>query len=739
MHFANAPSWWLALLVAAAVAGATVLSYARPLVALSPGRRLTLASLRMLALSAVALFLARPILLTPPPPGASAAVPIVVDVSRSMRVADADGQARMARAAALVARELVPALKDRFTPDIYTAGDALTPAPPDRFSADARHSDLAGALHAVRERYRGRPVSGIVIVSDGGDTTGELTGAEDGPPVFAVGVGSPDGIKDREVLGITAGDPRLDQASVDLHVSASSAHYGRAPFELRVLANGRLVESRRVALLADGSPIDETFTVSPDPLNATVYTAEIPNEPDEIVTENNARSVLVSPAGRKRRVLVLAGAPGFEHSFLARALAMDSGLEVDAVVRKGRNENGEGTFLVQAGQGRGQALTSGFPSTREALYAYDALIIANVEGDFFTRAQLAQAAEFASERGGGLLVLGGRSFAPRGLIGTPLEAALPVELNDRRGLNRSMSVEEGAEPGHNTISLTPEGEKHPVTRIGSSLAETRRLWSALPPLAASATLGGPRPGAAVLAVTAAPTGAVYPVVAVQRFGRGRSMVFAGEASWRWRMMLPAADRSYEFFWRQAVRWLAGSSPDPVTIEVPEAAEPGDSVDVHVDARDRAFLPVADAVVQAALTVPGGETKMLALRHEAGASGRYTAAVRFDQPGLYRVRVDARRGAATLGESDRWLYVGGGDREFADPRLNEGWLRRVARASGGRYVRTAEASQIASWLQTAVLRDVEPAQRDLWHEPWAFALVVALLSAEWVLRRRWGLR
>ena len=31
------------------------------------------------------------------------------------------------------------------------------------------------------------------------------------------------------------------------------------------------------------------------------------------------------------------------------------------------------------------------------------------------------------------------------------------------------------------------------------------------------------------------------------------------------------------------------------------------------------------------------------------------------------------------------------------------------------------------------------RRDLWHEPWAFATVVVLLSAEWVLRRRWGLR
>jgi hypothetical protein len=86
-----------------------------------------------------------------------------------------------------------------------------------------------------------------------------------------------------------------------------------------------------------------------------------------------------------------------------------------------------------------------------------------------------------------------------------------------------------------------------------------------------------------------------------------------------------------------------------------------------------------------------------------------------------------------------MYVGGADREFADPRLNEGFLRRVARTSGGRYLRAAEASRIPALLTSAVPQNVTPERRDLWHEPWAFALVVMLLSAEWILRRRWGLR
>ena len=749
MHFAYPLPWWLAVVLAAVIGAVVYLEYRRPLSPLTRAQRGVLAGLRVAALLALVLFVFRPIAVLPPAGSRDAIVLVLVDVSRSMRINDADGQTRLARASGLLHNELGLPLTTHFTTEIYGVGDGLAPLNVDALTADARRTDLAGAIAAVRERYRGQPVAGIVVLSDGGDTgaggsggssrSGGSSGEAGGAPVFTVGIGSPDGPRDREVLGITAGDPRLDHATVDLHVTAVSSGFGRAPFALRVLANGQLLDTRRLVPQADGSPIEQVFTVSPDPLNATVYTAEIPPDPSEGVGENNSRSVLVSPAGRKRRVLLVEGAPGFEHSFMARALAGDPGLDIDSVTRKGKSGDGQDTFIVQAGAARGAGLTGGFPSTREQLYGYDGLVIANVEAGFFSRAQLKLAADFVAERGGGLLVLGGRSFAQRGLSGTPLEEVLPLELNDRRGGLVRASSGSGDLPAHNRMRLTPEGETHPIMRLGASPDETRKLWSALPALAASAALGGPRPGATVLALTTAPGGSVLPVVAVQRYGRGRSMVFAGEASWRWKMLVASTDRSYEFFWRQSARWLSSATPDPVAITLPDAPEPGDAIWVDVDARDTAFAPVADATLEATLTLPGGATQPIALRHADAAGGRYTAALGPEQPGLYRVHAEARRGSTILGAADKWMYVGGADREFADPRLNEGFLRRIARNSGGRYVRAADASRIVQWLQATVPQNATPERRDLWHEPWAFALVIVLLSTEWILRRRWGLR
>src|SRR5882672_5455575 len=288
MHFAYPLPWWLALALAAAIGAAAFFQYRRPLAPLTRGQRVTLVALRAVVLAAIVLFLFRPMIILPPAASQDALVPVLIDVSRSMRLEDADGQSRVARAAAIVKTDLMPALTRQFQTELYSVGDGLAPAAPaalDRLSADARRTDLAGALASIRERYRGQRVAGIVLLSDGGDTSrtggaGQAgwAGGEGGPPVFAIGIGSPDGPRDREVLGITAGDPHLDQASVDLHVTAVSSGFGRTPFELRVLANGQVLDTRRVVPPADGSPIDEMFTVSPNPVNPTVYTAEIPKD-----------------------------------------------------------------------------------------------------------------------------------------------------------------------------------------------------------------------------------------------------------------------------------------------------------------------------------------------------------------------------------------------------------------------------------------------------------------------------
>jgi hypothetical protein len=115
MHFASLPPWWLTVLAALALAAAVFAAYRRPLAPLSKTQRAVLIGLRAAALIALLLVLFRPVALLPPAGDRDQVVPVLIDVSRSMRVADADGDTRIARAAALLRFDLLPLLSRQFT------------------------------------------------------------------------------------------------------------------------------------------------------------------------------------------------------------------------------------------------------------------------------------------------------------------------------------------------------------------------------------------------------------------------------------------------------------------------------------------------------------------------------------------------------------------------------------------------------------------------------------------------
>ena len=737
MSFANPLPLWAVLLVVGGAAALAWHAYRR--FSAWPARRYVLSAFRFLTLLFLVLVLMRPVAKSSEADSRDVLVPILVDVSRSMAIEDASGERRIDRAREFLSQQLLPALNGRFQVEVLSFGETVAAVEPAALNANVRRSDFAGALATVRERYRGRPVAGMVLLSDGADTSGALEVAVPEstlPPVHAFGFGADAAAGDREVLSVTAAEAVLDASRVDLAVSALVHGRAQDAVELRLLENGRPREVRHVRPGSDGGPIREVFQVAPMVGAATVYTVEIPAAPGELVPENNSRSVLVQPPSRARRVLLVEGAPGFEHSFLKRALTSDRSLEVDSVVRKGENEQGADTFYIQASRTRSGALTAGFPPDPPSLFTYDAIVLANVAGDQLTGGQLEAARDFVSRRGGGLLVMGAQSFLGRGLVGTPIEDALPMLLNRRSDSAVPAAAARGA-----SVSLTDAGLEHPITRIGSTTDESRKRWDGLPALASASALGEARPGAAVLATTSV-GGAGRPLIAVQRFGEGRSMVFAGEASWRWRMMLPSTDHSYETFWRQAIRWLAIGAADPLAIYPPQAAAPGDETVIRIAVRDNAFAPLRDADVDVRVSGPDGKVQELraSLEEKDGSdSALFAAKFTPTQPGLHRVSVSARRGRADAGSAATSLLVGGADVEMSDPRLNTALLQRIATATGGRVMEAGQIDPLLTALRAATPAAALMVRRDLWHNATSFILIIGLLTGEWLLRRKWGLR
>jgi uncharacterized membrane protein len=756
MRFAVVLPWWGYLLAFGAAVILGWLAYARVPVKLTLGRRAGLSALRALTLLLLMVILLRPVVMVPPAAANNSLLPILIDTSRSMRLRDIDDGPRIERAQAIV-RELQAQLGAEYRLELLTFGETLAAAADiDRVAATARRSDLSGAIADLAERHPPSPKSGyggtgppgsgeagrmagVIVLSDGGDTApieaGE--GRRIDAPIFTVGIGNANPPRDREIVNLTAGEPLLPGASIDVSVSATSHGYGTEPVELRVSANGRPVEVRRLSPSSDGAPVHAVFTVSPEPDVPTVYTVQIPDASGEVSAENNTRSVLVPPQTGKRRLLLIEGAPGYEHTFLKRALSDDPGLEIDAVVRKGQNDDGRDTFYVQADPSRMAALSSGYPFKRSELFGYDGVIFGNIEADFFTREQLEMTNAFVAERGGGLLVLGARSFDRQGLAGTALEQALPLDLTNR-GSTITLASAQAPVTEPNTPALTIDGAMHPATRLAVTPEENRQKWASLPALASMAQVGGSRPGAQILAVALSAGGTPQPLIAAQRYGQGRAVAFAGEASWRWRMMRPADDTSYETIWRQLARWVTAGAQSPVTIGAMSPAVPGITERINIVVRDDEFKPVANAEVAIELTAPNGEKRQMPAALSSPQDGRYGVAARFDQQGVYKIDAIATRAGERVGAASRPVLVGGVDLEMTQPRLNESVLRRLAGESGGGYVSADQAGRLPSLLRESRAEAGTPEMRDLWHNGWSLLMIIGLLAAEWVSRRRVGL-
>ena len=186
MRFAAPWPWWVMLGLAAAFAAAVAISYRRSFAHLPQPRRRLLMGLRLAVFLLIFLLLARPVRVEPAAPADLPVLPILVDQSRSMGIADAGGARRLDAAVAAIRDDLIPALGGDARVELWGIGERLEPLDLADARPEARWSDLTGALADVARHYADRPMAGVVLVSDGADTGfGTITTPASAAPALA--------------------------------------------------------------------------------------------------------------------------------------------------------------------------------------------------------------------------------------------------------------------------------------------------------------------------------------------------------------------------------------------------------------------------------------------------------------------------------------------------------------------------------------------------------------------------
>jgi uncharacterized membrane protein len=666
-------------------------------------------------------------------------VGILMDDSRSMQLTDEDGRVRSSFFGEAFTPEqssLLRALSERFVLRFFRFSDGARRVDGvGDMTFDGTHTNLANALDAARSELSGVPLSGLVMVTDGADT-GErpLTEAivplqAAGVPVFTVGLGDESIEPDIELGRVELPREVLQGSTLMVDVVVTQHGFGRgSTVPVIVEDDTHILTEQDVELGPDGEPVVTRISLELDEPGAKRVRFSIPAQPRERVDRNNARNAWVDVVGEREKILYFEGEPRWEVKFTRRAVADDENLQLVLLQR-----TAESKFL-RLEINDSTELEFGFPTTREELYRYRGLIIGSVEASFFTHDQLQMIADFVSERGGGLLFLGGlSSFAEGGWEGTPVEEVMPVVMGTPSGEDGFFSEIK--------VSPTPAGLAHPVVQLDAEPTALRERWEGLPPLTVVNPIREVRPGATVLLNGELDDGGQQVVLAYQRYGRGTSIALTAQDTWLWQMHadVPLEDQSHESFWKQMLRWMVDGVPDPVVAAASEEeVEPGEAVQLTATVRDSTFLDVNDATVIAAITGPTGVVQEVPLEWTVEEDGAYAAPFRPSDGGDYEIEIRAEREGAPLGSAITWVHAAPSDREFFGAARRTQLLQRIAEDTGGQFYTRDNVSSLPEDITISGAGVTLVEELDLWDMPVLFLLMLMLMGAEWGYRRIRGL-
>jgi len=736
--FAAGPATYLVIAIALAVALPALIAYARLRMRGGPRDRTVLLVLRLAALAIVVVALLHPILVVSEAVPQRNVVGVLVDDSRSMRIADLNGMARADAVRHLLGTRdssLYRALADKFVVRLFRfSGNGERVAQLGDLSYDGVRTQLGPALEAARQELTGVPLSGLVLVSDGADnSTGSLTDAVMSlgarhVPVFTVGVGRERFTKDIEVSRVEAPRSVLKGASLVVDVMVAQRGYAGDKVQLIVEDGGQIVNTQSVTLSGDGEAIPVRVRVPTKEAGARVLTFRIPPQPGEMVAQNNTQQAIVNVSDRREKILYIEGEPRSEMAFVRRAVSEDRNLQIVTLQRLAKDQFRR--FSVDDSLD----LVAGFPKTRDELFSYKGIILGSIEASYFTGDQLRMLADFVSERGGGLLALGGRrALGEGGFAGTPVAEVLPVDLgggpNDKSGYFSELKVD-----------VTVPGSMHAATQIAEAESTSAKRWKTMPAVNSVNRIGRAKPGATVL-LTGEPTkgGERQIVLAYQRYGRGKAIVFPVQDSWLWQMLNDVDDVTFESYWRQLLRWLVSDVPSRVMVAAAgDQAAPGDPVELNAEISDRTYLKVNNAEAVARVTSPSGNVSEMPLEWSVTRDGQYKASFTPSEKGLYRVDVRARMGTDTIVSDPSYVASGDLSTEYFGAEMRAPLLRRIADETGGRFYMGDNISQLAKDIIFTDAGNTVVDRKDLWDMPIVFLLILALVTSEWGYRKVRGL-
>jgi uncharacterized membrane protein len=654
-------------------------------------------------------------------------VVVLLDTSRSMALSDDGENTRLQAALPVIQEDLLDALSEEYEVELKSFGSTLNPLGSlDSLPAPAARTELASSLSAALEAARTESVGAVILISDGADNGGvsptwyaELASA--GIPVHSLGIGREVLTEDIEIAAVQLPQRAVPQVNLSALVQVRSGSPRNT--QLKIYDGDKILGSEDISLPGNGQLSQHLVRIPTGELGVRQLRFVIDPAADERIVENNTYHHPLTVSAREPRVLYVEGEPRWEYKFIRRAVESENFLHLQTLLRTSPNR------IYRQGIDNPEQLADGFPSERDKLFQYDALILGSQEAASFTPEQIELLKDFVGDRGGALMFMGGRrSLSDGDWQNTSVADLLPVVLPAEPGTFTREQV---------TARPTALGYQSEWLRFSTSDQTNQERWQALPAIGDYQRIGRVKPGAVTLMEVQLNTEAV-PLLVTQRYGRGKVFVLATSGTWRWQMQMPSDDDSHEIFWRQLLQEMVAETPRQVDFYTSESWY-RDNQNVQMEARIRTtdFEPKSDADVRVTVIPEQGTPIDVSLEPVSGQPGLYRSQVDIELSGPVQLDMRANEDDNELGTQRLFVDRSDATAEYFNAAQNRDLLERVATQTGGRYWTLENLAGLPEQVQFSAAGITERQWLPLWSMPINFILLLLLKGLEWVMRRRWG--
>lgn len=591
---------------------------------------------------------------------------------------------------------------------------------PDSCNLNENETNLSSAFRAIYNLKHDNNIQSVILISDGISNAGENPmpfATKLGIPVSTIAIGDTFPPKDIAITNIITTDEAFIGKEQLIKVNIRSYGYNKS-LKVALIEEKSTLEVKTIELTNEMEDYSITFSYKPSHEGFRKIIVQAEELPEEFTQLNNQQSAIIKVMKNKNKFVIFSGYPNPDISFINRIILSQEGNEVKLFIQKKSGEFYDPQPVKKEIEEANAIILIAFPisSTPENILHWIADELS---------------------KGKSLLFISGYGTDYRRL--KLIEEFLPFSLVSNN-LNEFSFV---ANFNHSQIG-------NPLLKITGTDKDIE-LLNQLPPLFRTEIFTHIKPESEVLANTKVNNvNLKEPFLLYRDFQNQRSVSFLGYGLYRWQLLglsIKEINNPNQqnidvgaTLITNILSWLT------VTQEFKKIKfslsknklTSNEKLGVKAQVFDESFAPINDAIVK--IKIRNEYNLPEFVLYQIG-NGLYFTEIGPFPEGDYNYEAEVQKGNVVISQSTGRFVVEKANLEYLDFKTNNELLRYISQQTGGKHFTWEEISDITEYLNNLNLKTlIVTKQKDyqIWNRLPILLIVLALLSIEWIIRKKLNL-